>query len=69
MMTDGEKLNIFVLDLSFLGWRILGLLLLGIGSLFVAPYPAATEAELYAALRAKAIASGCVTETELSGLS
>lgn len=69
MMTDGEKLNIFVLDLSFLGWRILGLLLLGIGSLFVAPYPAATEAELYAALRAKAIASGCVTEAELSGLS
>ena len=69
MMTDGEKLHIFVLDLSFLGWRILGLLLLGIGSLFVAPYPAATEAELYAALRAKAIASGCVTEAELSGLS
>ena len=66
-MTDGEKLNIFVLDLSFFGWHLLGALLLGIGSLFVAPYPAATEAELYAALRAKAIATGCVTEAELAG--
>lgn len=66
MMTDGEKWNIFVLDLSFLGWNLLGLLLLGIGSLFVDPYVKATEAELYAAMRAKVIASGYVTEEELT---
>ena len=69
MMTDGEKWNIFVLDLSFLGWNLLGLLLLGIGALFVDPYVKATEAELYAALRAKVLASGYVTEEELTGQS
>lgn len=69
MMTDGEKWNIFVLDLSFVGWNLLGLLLLGIGALFVDPYVKATEAELYAALRAKVLASGYVTEEELTGQS
>ena len=66
-MTDGEKLNIWVLDLSFFGWHLLGTLLFGLGGLFVAPYTHATEAELYSALRAKAIASGAVTEAELAG--
>ena len=69
MMTDGEKWNIFVLDLSFVGWNLLGLLLFGIGTLFVDPYVKATEAELYAALRAKVLASGYVTEEELTGQS
>ncbi|OUQ40978.1 hypothetical protein B5E66_00670 [Faecalibacterium sp. An121] len=67
MMTDGEKWNIFVLDLSFLGWNLLGSLLLGIGVLFVQPYTSTTNAELYAAMRAKVIASGYVTEAELQG--
>ena len=69
MMTDGEKWNIFVLDLSFLGWNLLGSLLLGIGVLFVQPYTSTTNAELYAAMRAKVIASGYVTEAELQGAS
>ena len=67
LMTDGEKWNIFVLDLSFLGWNILGSLLFGIGTLFVTPYYSATQAELYAAMRAKALAAGIVSEAELSG--
>ena len=67
LMTDGEKWNIFVLDLSFLGWNILGGLLFGIGTFFVTPYYAATQAELYAAMRAKALAAGSVSEAELSG--
>ena len=67
LMTDGEKWNIFVLDLSFLGWNILGGLLFGIGTFFVNPYYAATQAELYAAMRAKALAAGSVSEAELSG--
>ena len=67
LMTDGEKWNIFVLDLSFLGWNILGSLLFGIGTLFVTPYYSATQAELYAAMRAKALAAGSVSEAELSG--
>ncbi len=67
LMTAGEKWNIFALDLSFIGWNILGTLLLGIGNLFVTPYTEATRAELYAAMRAKAIAAGWTSEAELSG--
>ena len=69
LMSDGEKWNCFVLDLSFLGWFLLGFLLFGVGSLFVNPYYEATKAELYAAMRAKVLASGYVTEAELSGQS
>ncbi|MBD5094351.1 MAG: DUF975 family protein [Subdoligranulum sp.] len=67
MMTDGEKFNIFVLDLSFYGWIFLGMLLLYIGVIFVHPYMYATFAELYAAMRAKAFACGMSDEEELSG--
>ena len=66
--TSGEKWKLFVLDLSFIGWRLLGALLFGIGVIFVEPYYQATWAELYAALRAKAIAEGYTTEAELQGL-
>ena len=69
MMTDGEKWNIFVLYLSVFGWNLLGLMLFGVGVVFVDPYVKTTEAELYAAMRAKVIASGYVTEAELPGQS
>lgn len=46
-MTDGHKWDMFVLDLSFLGWYLLGLLFFGIGSIFVYPYEEATYAKLY----------------------
>lgn len=34
----GHKWKLFVLDLSFIGWYILGMLCFGIGVIFVAPY-------------------------------
>ena len=47
-MTDGNKWNIFVLGLSFIGWIILGVLTLGLGLIFyVNPYMQLTNAELY----------------------
>ncbi len=46
-MTKGYKLDIFILDLSFIGWYLLGLLACGVGVLFVRPYHDATLAELY----------------------
>lgn len=64
-MTNGEKFNIFVLDLSFLGWYLIGALALGIGVLFVHPYVNATEAELYLVLRQKAINNGVCSPEEL----
>jgi len=53
-MTDGEKAAMFVLDLSFIGWYILGALACGVGVLFVNPYAEATWAQLYYLLRGKA---------------
>ena len=64
-MTRGHKFRIFVLDLSFLGWLILGMLLLVFGVLFVLPYINATKAELYLALRQEALNKGLTTEEEL----
>ncbi len=46
-MTDGHKWNMFVLDLSFIGWHILGALFFGIGGLFVIPYEEASFARLF----------------------
>lgn len=47
----GSKWRLFVLQLSFLGWELLGLLCCGVGVLFVAPYREAVYAEFYADLR------------------
>lgn len=49
-MTKGHKWDIFVLDLSFIGWYLLGGLLFGIGIFFVDPYAEATNARLYTIL-------------------
>lgn len=46
-MMDGNKFNVFVLELSFIGWEILGALMCGLGHVFLAPYKEAVYAELY----------------------
>ena len=54
-MMDGHKLECFVLELSFLGWQLLGVLAMGLPSIFfVNPYKTATAAEYYAELRQQA---------------
>jgi hypothetical protein len=51
-MMTGQKWNAFVLDLSFLGWHILGIFTCGLLQLFyINPYQQLTNAELYEALR------------------
>ncbi|MEG1869063.1 MAG: DUF975 family protein [Clostridiales bacterium] len=56
-MMDGNKWQAFVLDMSFIGWTCLEILTSGIvGLFFVNSYVAATQAELYIALRQIAIA-------------
>ncbi|MBE6826334.1 MAG: DUF975 family protein [Ruminococcus sp.] len=64
---DGEKWNLFVLQLSFIGWVLLGIMACCIGTYFVVPYQQATFAEFYACMRAKMIAQGITTEQELTG--
>lgn len=57
-MTDGHKMDMFILDLSFLGWYLLGLIAFIIGTLFVFPYHNATKAELYLVLKENAFRGG-----------
>lgn len=57
-MTDGHKMELFILELSFIGWLILGSLLCGIGVIFVQPYINATFAEVYAEMRKASGAAG-----------
>jgi uncharacterized membrane protein len=64
-MTRGHKFRIFVLDLSFIGWILLGIVVLFVGVLFVMPYIYATKAELYLALRRQALKNGLTSEEEL----
>ena len=60
-MMMGQKWNVFVLDMSFLGWRILEAITFGIvGVFYVEPYYQATMAELYAANRAMAYQNGFI---------
>ncbi len=64
---DGEKINYWVLQLSFIGWYLLGALACGIGTVFVQPYQFATDAEFYMCMRAKMLSFGYATEDELTG--
>lgn len=64
-MTRGHKWRIFILDLSFIGWFLLGILTCGIGILFLNPYVNATFAELYARLRQIAVGAQMTTMEEL----
>lgn len=65
-MMDGEKLNAFVLDLSFIGWYLLSIFTCMIlAVLYVIPYQEHTNAGLYILLREKAINNGLVNPAEL----
>ncbi len=66
-MTSGEKWHIFCLELSFIGWYLLGLLCCCVGGLFVDPYFEATKAELYQVMREKAHGLGFSNYSELPG--
>lgn len=46
-LMDGNKLDLFVLDLSFIGWSILAAMTMGIGSLWLNPYTKASRASFY----------------------
>ena len=59
---NGEKLNVFVLDLSFIPWFLLTIITAGIAGIFyVSPYIEATKARLYDVLKEKAITNGYAT--------
>ena len=52
-MTYGYKGKLFLLDLSFIGWYIVGLLCLGVGVLWVSVYHGLARAHFYEELKAE----------------
>lgn len=50
-MMDGNKLRLFCLHLSFIGWILLSALTLGILTLWVVPYMQTAQAAFYEALK------------------
>lgn len=66
VMTNNDKMNIFVLTLSFLPWELLSVVTcLIVGLFWVNPYVNATMAELYIELREKAFRLNAVNPNEL----
>ena len=52
-MMKGNKWRLFKLNFSFIGWTLLSVLTLGIGSIFLVPYIEAANAEFYVELKNK----------------
>lgn len=50
-LMDGSKWRFFFLELSFIGWILLGIFTLGIGYLWLVPYIYSTEAAFYCDVR------------------
>lgn len=64
-MTKGYKGDLFLLQLSFIGWRLLGVLTLGIlNVVYVSPYYDLTMAGVYEHLKQLAINSGKLSPRE-----
>lgn len=65
-MTKGKKWDIFIVELSFIGWILLSIIVCcGISAVFLTPYIQATYAEMYEERREMALATGFATEQEL----
>jgi uncharacterized membrane protein len=66
-MTEGYKAELFVIELSFLGWCLLSILTLFIGMLWLVPYMQTTFVNVYLKLRELSIQSGKCTEEMFNG--
>ena len=62
-MTDGHKMDLFVLDLSFIGWLLLCGITFGIAYIWVGPYMQATLANAYKSLKPVQVVEPVVEET------
>lgn len=65
---NGQKWDVFVLDLSFIPWTLLSIITCGlVGVFYVNSYMDATKAQLYGFLRMNALNQGFATPDELPG--
>ncbi len=66
VIMDGNKWELWVLELSFIGWNILASFSMGLaGILFVNPYMQATYVEFFAEIKDNAIAQGKITPFDI----
>lgn len=63
-MTDGFKLDLFVMELSFFFWYLLVAVTFGIAALYVTPYVSCTTAMYYENLKHNALMNGIATPDE-----
>jgi uncharacterized membrane protein len=66
-MMRGQKWNLFVLDLTFIGWILLALLTVGLGMILVQPYMLTARAAFYNDLKSEKLVEQTdetITETE-----
>lgn len=66
IITRGYKGNLFVQDLSFLGWFILCCLTRGLGLIFLIPYYLGTKVHAYSFLKEQALHTNVLNETDFS---
>ena len=56
-LMDGHKMDLFLLDLSYIGWILLGIISCGIGLLWVTPWMQMAHVKFYEQLKAETIAA------------
>ncbi|MCR5495614.1 MAG: DUF975 family protein [Treponema sp.] len=66
-ITRGHKAELFIMDLSFLGWLILATLSCGVGLLWLIPYREMSMINAYHSLLKEAVTSGIITKDDLEG--
>ena len=64
ILTQGHKADLFIMDLSFLGWIILSILSCGIGFIWLYPYMTMTEINAYYDLKRMAFAQNKLTPAD-----
>lgn len=65
VITNGHKADLFVLDLSFIGWEFLCFCTFGIGFLWLIPYKNMTKVNAYHAILKEAVLKGIITQEDL----
>ena len=64
-MMNGHKMELFIMDLSFIGWFIVGLLCLGVGTLWVEAYYQMARANFYLELKGQTDESGDIVDADV----
>ena len=64
IMTRGHKMDLLIMDLSFLGWTILCALTFGIGLIWLVPYRFSAKTNAYYDIKKMAFQSGVLSPAD-----